>query len=131
MGAKAASIQIVAFCSVIVSQHVCRIGHNKTLLKFEGTVTKRERRVHNLQVLYETCLTCKFSLDPVVQTADHQPSKSRKCPLCQRRGPFEVCLSTLVSNHFALVRTNFVLVQLILAAQCNIYQTKLVITPHA
>ncbi len=115
---KLPAFNIVA--SVIVSQHVCRIGHSNTLLKFEGTVTKREKQVHNLQVLYETCSTCEFSLDPVVQAADG-PSKSRQCPQCQRRGPFEVFLPALVSSHLALVCMNFVLVQLTLAAQCNIY----------
>jgi len=121
---------IVAFCSVIVSQNVCRCSHSNTLVKFEGTVTKRERQVHDLQVLYVTCSSCGFSLEPFAQAAD-RPSKPKRCPHCQSRGPFEVTLPTLVPNHLALMCMNFVLVQLTLAAQCNIFKTKFVVATHA
>ena len=111
---------IVAFCFVIVSQNVCRCSHTNIVVKFEGTVTKRERQVHDLQVLYVTCPRCELSLEPVAQATD-QPSKSKRCPHCQSRGPFEVTLPTLVPNQLVLVCMNFVLVQVTLAAQCNIY----------
>ena len=54
---------IDAFCFVIVSQNVCRSSHTNIVVKFEGTVTKQERQVHDLQVLHVTCPRCELVTD--------------------------------------------------------------------
>ena len=89
--AKVTDKIIVRLVSLPISDAIrnLRCLHMNMLCMVHGVVTRRSLVYPQLQAVKFDCLSCGYTIGPVMQTGS-QEAKIKQCPSCQKPGPFRL-----------------------------------------